>query len=204
MCAVFVRSLRYQKPSPSFILEDIHRQIFTTPRFFFQFTIMALGLSIGDMIALTQLCYQVGKTLSDGGGAPEEFTGAQSLLYAIGEALKNLDAEVKKPDSIFAHEGRAKSLEILIYNCGLTLHRLEKLVKKYAPALGSGDTSKSFVRKFHDGWQKVMWVKEGPQLAILTGQLAVHQGALGLFTTTTNRYEPSSYVYIYQLLLSWI
>lgn len=156
---------------------------------------MAFGLSVGDMIALTQLCYQVGKTLIDGGGASEEFIGTQSLLYAIGEALKNLDAEVKKPDSIFAHEGRAKSLETLIYNCGLTLRQLEKLVQEYAPALESGGASKSFVRKFHDGWQKVMWIKEGPQLEILTRQLAFHQGALGLFTTTTNRYEQSSYIY---------
>lgn len=154
---------------------------------------MALGLSIGDMIALTQLCYQVGKMLTDGGEASEEFIGAQSLLYAIGEALKNLDTEVKKPDSIFAHEGRAESLGILIYNCGLTLRRLEKLVESYASSLASSDSNKSLITKFRDGWQKVMWAKEGPQLAILTGQLAVHQGALGLFTTTTNRYESSSH-----------
>lgn len=155
---------------------------------------MALGLSIGDMIALTQLCYQVGKALTDGVGVSEELIGAQSLLYAIGEALKNLDTEVKRPGSIFAHEGRAESLGILIYNCGLTLRRLEKLVGNYASALGSSSgvgVGKSLVTKLHDSWQKVMWVNEGPQLAILTAQLAAHQGALGLFTTTTNRYEPS-------------
>lgn len=157
---------------------------------------MALGLSIGDMIALTQLCYQVGKALTAGVGVSEEFIGAQSLLYAIGEAMKNLDTEVKRPGSIFAHEGRAESLEILIYNCGLTLRRLETLVGKYASALGGGgsssDVGKSLTTKLHDTWQKAMWVNEGPQLAVLTAQLAAHQGALGLFTTTTNRYEPSS------------
>lgn len=155
---------------------------------------MALGLSIGDMIALTQLCYQVGKALTDGIGVSEEFIGAQSLLYAIGEALKNLDTEVKRPGSIFRHEGRAESLGILIYNCGLTLRRLETLVGKYASALGgsSSDVGKSLATKLHDTWQQAMWVNEGPQLAILTAQLAAHQGALGLFTTTTNRYEPSS------------
>lgn len=148
---------------------------------------MVLSPSIGDIIALVQLCYQVGKALTDNGETPQEFLGAQSLLYAIGEALKNLEAEVKKPDSIFLHEDRAEPLKILIYNCGVTLSRLEKLVRRYASALGGDDARKNFVTKLQDGWQKVMWTNEGPQLATLTTQLSAHQGALILFTTTTNR-----------------
>lgn len=151
---------------------------------------MALGVSIGDMIAIVQVCYDIGKALTTGNGAPQQFEQFQMLLYSFGEPLKILQDQLEKPNSVFKRADTAKTLETLMWNAGVTLKQVEVIVNKYAAALGYDvKKNKGLVKTLQVNWKMIRWSDEEPELAKLIQQLTAHQANIILLTSVMNRYE---------------
>ncbi|KAI5840757.1 hypothetical protein DFP73DRAFT_174239 [Morchella snyderi] len=149
---------------------------------------MACPLSLGDILAVVQVCYTIGKRLTVGRlEAIQEFKGVESILYALGESLRHLDNEIKRPGSIFAHGETAQTAIRLVWNCSVKLQTLEKIVVKYYPAMTESELSwGEWSRGLMDNYLRVMWTREEKELTALTSELTLHMTAINNFILTTN------------------
>jgi hypothetical protein len=150
---------------------------------------MACPLSLGDILSVVQICYNIGKTLTVGRlEAIQEFRGVESILHALGESLRHLDNEIKKPGSIFARGETAQTAIQLVWNCSVKLQSLEKIVVKYYPAMTESELSwGEWSRGLMDNYLRVMWTREGKELTALSTELTLHMTAINTFISTTNR-----------------
>lgn len=152
---------------------------------------MACPLSLGDILAVSQICWYIGKALTTGRAeAPEKFRGAQSHLYALSEALKSLDAEVKRPDSIFAHGDTADTALDLVRNCEAKLKDLKNIIEKYSGAMenGGASTLKTLKQDLRHNWQRIMWISEEKDLDVLITELTLQTSTINTFILAKNRY----------------
>jgi hypothetical protein len=153
---------------------------------------MSFGIGIGDVLLLSQLAYNLGKTLTTGRkGAPAELQEVQNQLFAISNALKFLWATLEKPGSLNVNLTVASEEdEILcqmVENCRHSLEHLDKVLKKY-PGLQPGsekedvgaNTSRKLRQELKDNIKKIKWTTEGASLDKLRNNLATHINALNL------------------------
>lgn len=167
---------------------------------------MALPVSIGDAILLSQIAYNLGNAFSSGRkSAPAEFAEIRDLLFTLSGALKLLARGLPDADST---EGRSISrsdteqtdeehalLAQIIVNCRSTLSHLQALVEKYT-ALDTKPSQKDEDRRWTDeireNLKKILWTREGGGVAKLKLTLIAHINGLNLAVGAINKSVTSS------------
>lgn len=161
---------------------------------------MALPVSIGDAILLSQLAYRLGHAFISGRkAAPAEFQEVQNQLYTLSNALEFVAAH-KTSASQESHPYRSnrdidqqnKTLERMISNCGNTLRYLEAVVNQYSVLkqnpndreCNAGRTWRSGIK---ENWKKIRWTAEGGSLEKLKSTLAIHITGLNLAVSAINK-----------------
>lgn len=165
---------------------------------------MGSPVSIGDAILLSQLAYQLGKTLSIGRKlAPTTHTRAQNQLFALSHALRSIAAEASSDDidgnshdtdedyhvsgnprSARNQESTAK-LQTMLEHCDEVLERLRALIEKYT-SIGQS-TDKNYPNRaakwraeLKNNLKKVKWSMKEGDVEKLQRELAVHIDSLTL------------------------
>jgi hypothetical protein len=159
---------------------------------------MSFGIGIGDILMLSGLAYNLGKTLTaDRKAAPNEFHEVQNQLFAIANALKLLSASLEnarssRADSVLVQE-EDEILCRMVENCSSTLKHLDEVLKKY-PELrldsekiqADENTRQKWKRELKDNIKKIRWTTEGDGLDKLRHNLATHVNALNLAIAARN------------------
>lgn len=162
-------------------------------------------LSVGDIILLGQIAYKVAKAFSGAKSAPVEFAEVQSLLFSLKESFDLLARSLttdRAPNAAASipqaqnpgEESTPKphpELANILSNCRDVLRQLEGFVDKYSVLESTTeDQGTSRNRKLRDNlkrsWKKVVWSKEGGEIAKLKQTLIAHTNALHLAVTVIN------------------
>ena len=174
-------------------------------------TKMALPVSIGDVILLSQLAYSIGRAFSSGRkSAPAEFLEVQNQLFALGGALGLLANDRSERLKTSSREGphtlkeekvateQDEILEQMILNCKETLTHLKALVNKYMEIDPNAKTTtqatfKSWQQDVRKNWKKIKWTTEGGDIDKLRNNLAVHVNGLTLALSAMHRFVSQSF-----------
>ncbi|KAA8900902.1 hypothetical protein FN846DRAFT_920566 [Sphaerosporella brunnea] len=89
---------------------------------------MSFGYSVGDVLAVCKVCYQVAVAIKDG---PNELEEARSQLSSLQSALSALH-DTNKTGVIRLHEDQKAQLETVLEGCDKTLNDLLELLNGYA------------------------------------------------------------------------
>ena len=162
---------------------------------------MALPISVGDTILLSQIAWSIGKAFTTGRkSAPAEFAEIQDLLFILGEALKvlakelpgsNQDAQAERAAEGQDEEAQAENalLAQMVMNCRSTLTHLKFVVDKYME-LEKKDGQKDQKRwkdEVKKNWKKLLWTKEGGDIMKLKTTLTAHINGLNLALSAINK-----------------
>ncbi|KAG0134079.1 hypothetical protein HOY82DRAFT_481905 [Tuber indicum] len=167
---------------------------------------MAMPVSIGDILLLSQIAYRVGLAFTSGRkSAPREFNEVESQVFALKEALDMLKEEVtvsgaNPVTSPEADNEAVECLGVMIANCRTTLEGLEKIVQEYCPAMGDGRKAgavraedgggkvelqkRKWSKKLKDNWKRVVWTTGDGDLSTLREKLTLHVAAITLVVST--------------------
>lgn len=152
---------------------------------------MAFQISIGDVLMLSKLAYDIALAFTSGRkSAPSEFNEVQNQLFSLSKALESfnsLSTEGEGQTDQFPMDGIAA----IIQNCRMTLEHLDLLVKKYTIIQDRDENSKSRKRQWSadisKNWKKIQWTREGGDLTKLQHNLGVHINSLNLAVAVANR-----------------
>ncbi|RLM00032.1 hypothetical protein CFD26_107921 [Aspergillus turcosus] len=151
---------------------------------------MAFQISIGDVLMLSKLAWDISQAFTSGRrSAPAEFQEVQnqlsSLTHAL-ESLKSLSREAPGQDD----GGSVSSITPILQNCRFTLEHLEALVNKYMiienDGASNGLEKKRWREEIRKNWKKVRWTREGGDLTRLQHNLGVHINSLNLTIAVLN------------------
>lgn len=149
-------------------------------------------LSVGDVILLANIAYEVAKAFSSGvKSAPAEFAEVQSLLFSIGDALVLVGKSLEARGRQHAPEEAAVKLEGILNNCQNVLKSLERFVEKYSvldsQASNPGaKVAREWKMDILKSFKKVAWTTEGGGISRLKQTLTAHVQALNLAVTAMN------------------
>ncbi|KAG0638283.1 hypothetical protein HOY80DRAFT_187517 [Tuber brumale] len=159
---------------------------------------MAMPVSIGDILLLSQIAYRVGLAFTSGRkSAPAEFTEVENQVFALKDALDMLQEEIASPE---ADNEAVESLGAMISYCRTTLEGLEKIVQEYCPAMGDGRKAgaaragdgggevelqkRKWSKKLKDNWKRVVWTTGDGDLSTLREKLTFHVTVITLVVNT--------------------
>jgi hypothetical protein len=158
---------------------------------------MALPISIGDAILLSQIAYNLGVALTSGRkAASAEFSEIQGLLYTLSGALKLLVRDLPEEESSRADQSsklrdeEMDSLLQMIKSCQGTLRQLENLVSKYRDidaGLNLQRPGRRWMEEARINWTKVLWAKERDEIAKIKVSLATHINGVNLAVGAINK-----------------
>jgi hypothetical protein len=160
---------------------------------------MALPVSIGDAILLSQLAYRLGHTITVGRKqASAGIREVQSQLYSLGKALDSIalsanptassrsSGDVETDKDVSCEDDQA--LTEVIANCHRMLHEVEAFTDKFdtqstgPESITPEDTeNRRWRNNLRANWKKVRWTMEGTKLDELRNNLQMHLMALSLF-----------------------
>lgn len=148
---------------------------------------MAFQISIGDVLMLSKLAWNIAQAFSSGrGSAPAEFQEVQNQLQSLCHALDS----VKSLSSQRRGDSTAGTIAPILQNCRSTLEHLEGVVSKYmiidTPKEASNSRSRQWHHEIRKNWKKIRWTREGGDLARLQHNLGVHVNSLNLTITVMN------------------
>ena len=126
-----------------------------------------MAVAIGDIIAVGQLAWQLySKCYKIARGAPQEFQNLLSDVSMLSNAMRALQEEVEKEDSIVrkAGEYRIQTVNEVVKRVGVTLKELEKHANRHAKL---GDESPT-VKKM---WRAFKWSADSSDLDALRNQV---------------------------------
>jgi hypothetical protein len=172
---------------------------------------MPSPISVGDAIVLSQLAYQLGKTLTAGRkSAPATHKEAQNQLFALSHALRSIAVEddLENPDrsgdcednkrqfpkdssNLYEHEN-SRNLHTMLENCEDVLERFRTLIEKYT-SMGQNTDEKDPNRtakwrgELKNNWRKVRWTLKDDDVEKLRRDVAVHIQSLNLAMTGSTR-----------------
>lgn len=154
---------------------------------------LASPLSVGDIILIAGIAYEVGKAFSSGTkSAPAEFAEVQSLLFSIGDAIELVGNTFRGKDQQDLPDDTASKLDGILKNCQAVLKSLERFVDKYSildPSQASKPGTKGarlWTRDILKNFKKVAWTTEGEGITKLKQTLTAHVHALSLAVTAIN------------------
>ena len=167
---------------------------------------MSFGVSVGDILLVSQLAYRLYGALSTGRrSAGKEFENA---LFSLRCALDHLgkqaeDIAAKAADNGGQHAANLRNnLDVMISSCGATLMELENILVKYADDVDDADsviqqptvsTARMATKKLSllqlkktvkVNWLKVLWDLEGKTLMEYRQKLETHTDAINLVLNT--------------------
>jgi hypothetical protein len=152
---------------------------------------MAFQISIGDILMLSKLAWDVTQAFTSGRkSAPAEFQEVQNQLSSLTHALESLKSLSRVSPG---HDDGApvSSIARILQNCRFTLEHLEALVNKYMIIENESGPTESKKRRWREeirkNWKKVRWTREGGDLTILQHHLGVHINSLNLIIAVLNR-----------------
>lgn len=158
---------------------------------------MSSPVSIGDAILLAQIALTIGQAFTSGRkSAPAEFAEIQNLLFTLSESLKLLAHDLPSDDAAPTEEiegdvdDETAVLSQIIMNCRCTLTYLEMLVQKYLVIETKQENSEGSRRwkdEMRRNWKKMVWTKEGGDIAKLKTTLTAHISGLNLAVSAINR-----------------
>jgi hypothetical protein len=163
---------------------------------------MALPVSIGDVIMLSKLAYQLGQAFTTGRkSAPAEFEDVRNLLYSLSTALELIvrdlpevaSSNISTCDNVSKKEQEDNILVHIVSNCKRTLTYLEATVAKYSileddPNQPKKTRMKSWSEDIRKNWKKIVWTKEGGDLVKLKATLVAHMNSLTLAISAATRW----------------
>ena len=153
---------------------------------------MAFQISIGDVITLSKLAWDITQAFTSGrNSAPSEFKEVQNQLSSLTQALdalKSLSSQSERQED----EVSGSSIAPILQNCLFTLEHLKGLVDKYMIIEHGGDSNRNEQKRWRDdiskNWKKVRWTREGGDLTRLQHNLGVHLNSLNLTIAVLNRW----------------
>lgn len=119
--------------------------------------------------------------------APKEFRDLVDSLTSVHFTIRNLEAEIKKPDSALSLSGedRARNVISMVSAITRTLKALEELVNRYQIIVKpTGDLTAYWCRL----WSKVKWSTEVKIIEDLRQKLVFHTNTINLYMMTVNKY----------------
>ncbi|KAA8895561.1 hypothetical protein FN846DRAFT_969025 [Sphaerosporella brunnea] len=146
---------------------------------------MSFGFSIGDIIALTQLSYQIyGILSSERQSAPTVLRELSTSVFGLRCALDHLSQHLSSSAAKLSGEnGKLQhSLAFLIRNCGETLRELQAVLAKYEDKVvvkAVGTTG-----KLKREWNRVKWAVEEKGLVDIKSRISQHTDAIGIVVET--------------------
>ena len=131
---------------------------------------MSFGFSIGDIISVSTLAWQVFKSCKD---APGEFKNVAGEVISLHVVLKET-AELAAQSDLSSHQN--PQLQKLTRGCQEVLQELTELLKKYQ-SLGT---------KTQRTWDRLKWGSEG--VASLRARLISNTTMVSAYNTTMVKY----------------
>ncbi|KAK8257717.1 hypothetical protein IWZ00DRAFT_20603 [Phyllosticta capitalensis] len=134
---------------------------------------MSSPLQVGDIIALSQLAWQLGRMFTtERKNAPAKFQEYEDQLYSLSIVLRILTenealSETLKKDNRLAE---------MIGNCEKSLQGLEKLLARNSEI--KTPKSRRLRDKVIQEWTKIKWTQKDGELDALTSNIATHYRAL--------------------------
>ncbi|KAI4919451.1 hypothetical protein J4E90_001585 [Alternaria incomplexa] len=157
---------------------------------------MSFGFSIGDIILLSQLAYDLYATVSSGRkAASRDLKELEEVLFSLKCALDHLkqasSGVLARPG--FQHGGSElkEKLDVMIGSCASTLQELDSVTKKYRDVEIQANKGKTKLRTLDDvkksmkvNWQRVRWDREKQSLQQYREKLKSHTDAINLMLTS--------------------
>jgi hypothetical protein len=146
---------------------------------------MSFGFSIGDIIALAQLSYQIyGILSSERQSAPTVLRELSTSVFGLRCALDHLSQHLSSSAAKLPGENDKlqHSLAFLIRNCGETLRELQAVLAKYEDKVvvkTVGTTG-----KLKREWNRVKWAVEEKGLVDIKSRISQHTDAIGIVVET--------------------
>ncbi|KAK7534346.1 uncharacterized protein J3D65DRAFT_633171 [Phyllosticta citribraziliensis] len=133
-----------------------------------------MSVQIGDVIALSQLAWRLGKMFTtERKNAPAKFSEVEDQFYSLSIVLKIL-AENKALAETIEKDNR---LGRMIINCETSLKGLEEFLQEYSDVITP--KSRRLQDKFVQEWKKLKWTQKGGDLDALKENIKTHYQALG-------------------------
>ncbi|KAI4679844.1 hypothetical protein J4E81_010249 [Alternaria sp. BMP 2799] len=133
---------------------------------------MSFGFSIGDIILLSQLTYDLYSSLSSGRqAATRDLKELEEVLFSLKCALDHLKEAssdvLTRPGFQHGGSGLKEKLDVMIGSCASTLQELDKVTKKHRDVEMHANKGKTKLRtlddvkkSIHVNWQRVRWDRE--------------------------------------------
>ncbi|KAF7672366.1 hypothetical protein GT037_009397 [Alternaria burnsii] len=157
---------------------------------------MSFGFSIGDIILLSQLAYNLYASISSGRqAASRDLKELEEVLFSLKCALDHLgevsNDVLARPGFRYGGSGFKEKLDVMINSCASTLQELDSVTKKYRDVESKADKGKSKLRTLEDvkksiqvNWQRVRWDYEKQSLQEYREKLKSHTDAINLLLTS--------------------
>ncbi|KAI4658882.1 uncharacterized protein J4E79_006642 [Alternaria viburni] len=151
---------------------------------------MSFGFSIGDIILLSQLAYDLYATVSSGRkAASRDLKELEEVLFSLKCALDHLrdvSTEVlERPGMRHGESGLKEKLDVMIGSCAATLQELDAVTKKYRVIESQASKRKATMSSLDDvkksirvNWQRVRWDREKQSLQQYREKLKVQEAEM--------------------------
>ena len=136
---------------------------------------MSFGFSVGDFLAVLQICKTVYSALQDG---PEEYKELQGEMKSLRYAIQSLSDDAKDPNSLLNRKGSGRKAELMdvIANCERTMREMRDLVEGHSSLSEEGGKQGGRVRRVWDSYRI-----GSADLDSLRGKLTFHTSTISMF-----------------------
>ncbi|KAI4932415.1 hypothetical protein J4E85_002813 [Alternaria conjuncta] len=156
---------------------------------------MSFGFSVGDIILVSQLAYDLYCTVSSGRqAASRDLRELEEVLFSLRCALdhlKEVSHDVLTRSGLPDGDELMEKLGMMISSCASTLQELDTMTKKYRLVENEAGKEKTSLRTLEDvkksirvNWQRVRWDREKQWLQQYREKLKSHTDAINLILTS--------------------
>ena len=175
---------------------------------------MSFGFSVGDILLVSHLAYQLYSTVSSGRrSAAKDLKELENVLFGVHCALDHLGKAATEISATAADRKNANAVEMrqkldsMINSCGATLQELDSVTKKYReaalpagsdlvdeavdlPTIGSSTNQEKRIsrvplkQRVRVNWWKIRWDIERKSLGEYREKLQAHTDAINIVLST--------------------
>ncbi|CAN9316016.1 unnamed protein product [Alternaria alternata] len=157
---------------------------------------MSFGFSIGDIILLSQLAYNLYASISSGRqAASRDLKELEEVLFSLKCALDHLgevsNDVLARPGFRYGGSAFKEKLDVMVNSCASTVQELDTVTKKYRDVESKANKGKTKLRTLEDvkksiqvNWQRVRWDHEKQSLQQYREKLKSHTDAINLMLTS--------------------
>jgi hypothetical protein len=148
---------------------------------------MPSPLSVGDILALSQLALQIAKSLHDSTGSSAEFQALAADFQSLSTTLDHV-YHAAKPEYLRGISLSKEFVDLVISEiaqCRSVVENFQRDIKCYEAALGPKQTNSRRWKSLSAIWYKVFWALFKKQDVVdVRAQIAKHQHRIVLLMTT--------------------